>query len=251
MRRLAIEALVTAEDSLTTQPGLTDHAAQSTALVRGALVAEEHGTRLDGPFGRVIENTNISIEADNQVTLVRLQANLGGSVGTAEADDVLEGVLGILVFWRRGQAFATAEVCPENGQTQSDGRNAAPGREEVTALLFLATGTVTGDMAWEHLQVWCAGGVVRDDGFDDAVIGVFLQLFPQAILVQLGADRRAALVAGIAVAYFLGCQGEIVEAGFGGDLDTIGAGFPQQGDSFHRREVNDVQRQIGSKMSQR
>jgi hypothetical protein len=251
MRRLAIEALVTAEDTLTTQPGLADHAAQSTALVRGALVAEEHGTRLNSPFSRVIEHTNISIKADNQVTLVRLQANLGSSVGTAETDNVLEGVLGVLVFGRRGQALATAEVCPQDGQAQSNGRNAAPGREEVTTLLFLAAGAVTGDMAWKHLQVWRAGGVVRDDSLDDAVVGVSLQLFPQTILVQLGADRRAALVAGIAVAYFLGCQGEIVEAGFGSDLDAISTGFPQQGDSFHRREVNDVQRQIGGKMSQR
>jgi hypothetical protein len=34
---------------------------------------------------------------------------------------------------------------------------------------------VAGDVGWEHLQVWCAGGVVGDDGLDDAVFGVLLQ----------------------------------------------------------------------------
>lgn len=182
---MAMEALVAAEDTLTTQPGLADHAAQSTALVGRALVAEEHGARLDGPFGRVIKNTNISIKADNQVALVRLQANLGSSVGTAETDDVLKGVLGVLVFWRGSQALPAAEVCPENGQAQPDGRNAAPGREEVTTLLFLAAGTVARDMGWKHFQIWCARGVIGDNGLDDAVTSVLLQLFPQTILIQL------------------------------------------------------------------
>lgn len=110
-------------------------------------------------------------------------------------------------------------------------------------------------MAWdvrgEELEVGRAGGVVRDDCFDDAVgFGVALEFVPQGVLVVLGADGRAALVAGVAVADLLGGQGEIVVAGLCGDVYALGAGLAQERDDLHGGEVDNVQREVGGQVGQ-
>ena len=127
VRSFTVKALLTAKDPLTTQPSLANHTAQRTALVWRALVTEEHGRRLDSPLGRIIKDTDISIEADDQVTLLRLQTDLGSGISAAETDDVLQGVLCVFIFGGGGQALAAAEVCPEDRQAQADGGDATPG----------------------------------------------------------------------------------------------------------------------------
>lgn len=251
-RSLVVEASVPAKHALTPQPGLPDHAAQGAALVGGALVAEEHGAGLDDPLGRVVEDTDIGVEADAQIALAGFQADLGGGVGAAEAHDVLERVLGVLVVGGGCQALATAELGPEDGEAQAHGGDAAPGGEEVAVLFHtLVAGAVAGDVRGELLQVGCAGGVVGDDGLDDTIAGVLLQFLPQAVLVQLGADGWAALVAGVAVPHFLGGQREVVEAGLGSDLDALCASFPQEGNGFHSGKVDNVQLKVGGEVSHR
>lgn len=116
MGGLAVKALVTTVNTLTTQPGLANHSAQRPALVRGTFVAEEHGAGLNSPLGGIVEYTDIGVKADNQIALLRLQANLRGSIGAAEADNVLECILGILVFRGRSKTLATTEICPKDGQ---------------------------------------------------------------------------------------------------------------------------------------
>lgn len=69
---------------------------------------------------------------------MRLQTDLGGGVGAAEADDVLQSDLGVLLIGREGEALAAAELGPEDGQAQPGGGNAAPGQEEVAMVFRLA-----------------------------------------------------------------------------------------------------------------
>ena len=136
---LVIKARLPAEDTLTTQPGLADHTAQGAALVGRALVAEEHGARLNDPLGRVVEDANVRVEAHTQITLAGLQANLGSGVGTAEADHILQGVLGVLVVGGWGQSLATAEFGPEDGQTHANGGDTTPRGEEVACVFDCCT----------------------------------------------------------------------------------------------------------------
>lgn len=193
------ESLVAAEDRLTTEPRLAYHSTELLALVRRALIAEEHSRRLDGPLGGVIEDADIRVEADDQITLLFLQTDLGGGVGAAEADDVLEGVLGVDVLGRRGETLPTAELGPENGQSETDGGDATPGGEEAAAVFVRgravllggtvgvsvgsgSVGLVVGAAAWDvrgqELQVRSAGGVIRDHGLDNSVLGVALEFGP-------------------------------------------------------------------------
>ena len=58
------KVVLTAEDALAVQPSLPDHTAQSSTLVGGALVAKEHSAGLDDPFGRIVEDTDVGIEAN-------------------------------------------------------------------------------------------------------------------------------------------------------------------------------------------
>ncbi|KAL2003297.1 hypothetical protein VTN02DRAFT_4418 [Thermoascus thermophilus] len=92
--------------------------------------------------------------------------------------------------------------------------------------------------------------MVRDHRLDDPVGGVAVQLGPQRVLVGPGADRGAALVAGVAVADLLGRQRQVVEAGLGGDGHAVGAGLAQEGDGLHGGEMDDVQGQPGRQVGQ-
>lgn len=105
-------------------------------------------------------------------------------------------------------------------------------------------------MGGQELKIRGAGGVVRDDCLDDSVLGVALQFGPQGILVRLGADGRAALVAGVAVADLLGGQGQVMVAGLRGDVDAFGTGLTQQGDYLHGGKVDNVQVKVGGQMGQ-
>lgn len=93
-RRLDTEPIGTVKDLFAAQPGLADHTAHGAALVRRALVAEEHGARLNDPLGGIVEDTEVGVEAWHEVALGLVQTDLGGGVGAAEAHDVLEGLLG-------------------------------------------------------------------------------------------------------------------------------------------------------------
>jgi hypothetical protein len=104
------------------------------------------------------------------------------------------------------------------------------------------------EVSGEELDVWRAGRVVRHDGLDDAVGLVLEKLVPEPVLVRLRADGRAALVACVAFLDAFGGQGEVVETGFGGDLDALGAGFAEHGDGFDGGEVDDVELQFGSEV---
>lgn len=135
------ESLVPTEDGLTAEPRLADHAAELLPLVGGALVPEEHGGGLDDPLGGVVEDADVRVKPDDQVALLLLETDLRGCVGAAEAHDVLEGVLGVDVLGRRGEAFPAAELAPEDGEAEADGGHAAPGGEEA-AVVFLRGGAV-------------------------------------------------------------------------------------------------------------
>lgn len=190
-------------------------------MVGGALVSEEHGRRLNSPFGGIVEDANIRVESNGQLTLLLFKTNLCSGVSAAEADDVLQGTLSVLVIRRRGQTLPTTELRPEDGKTESDGGDTAPGGHEATGVFF-GGGTVLfgfsigvsidavglGAVAWnvfgQELEIRGARGVIRDNGLDDSVLGVALQLSPQGILVRLGPDRWAALVTGVTIADLLG-----------------------------------------------
>ena len=60
------------------------------------------------------------------------------------------------------------------------------------------------DVLGEELEIRRARRMIRDDGFNDAVVRISRQLSPQNILVLLGADGRATFVAGVAGADLLG-----------------------------------------------
>lgn len=88
-------------------------------------------------------------------------------------------------------------------------------------------------MGGEKLEIGCARRVVRDDGFDDSGGSVLKQFSPECVLVGLGADRRTAFVAGVALSDLLGGKREIVRTGFSGDLDALITGFTEEWDGFH------------------
>lgn len=105
---------------------------------------------------------------------------------------------------------------------------------------------VARDMGGEKLEVWCAGGMVGDNGLDDAVLGVAVEFGPESILVGLRTDGRAAFVPGVAITDLLGCKGEVVIAGFGCDGNTFGTGLAQEWDGLHGGKMYDVQGELGS-----
>ena len=235
-RSLITKPILTTKHLLTTQPSLPNHAPQHTALIRRALITEKHGTGLNAPLGGVVENADIRVAAGDQITLLGLQTDLRGCVGAAETYDVLEGAFGGGVVWGGGEVLATAEFCPEDWEAQAYGRYTAPGGEEAAVVVGVVGVTVAAsrDMRGEEFKIRGTRGVIRDDCFNDAVVvDVTIQFSPESVLIRLRADGRAAFVAGVAVADLLSCQGEVVEAGFSGDGDTLGAGLAQHWDGFH------------------
>ncbi len=91
--------------------------------------------------------------------------------------------------------------------------------------------------------------MVRDDG-PKAAAGV-RELVPQSVLVRQRADRRAALVARVAVGDAVGREPEVVEARLGRDVDAAPARLAQHRDALSRREVDDVQVELRRKAGQR
>jgi len=188
----------------------------------------------------VIKNHDIGIEPDAQITLGPLQPDLLRRVPAAPPDHVLDAEVRV----------APRALGPQDGQAEPHAADAAPGREEVAALrlctlfplLRLAARRL--QLRRQQLQRRRAGRVVRDDGLDDAAGAILPQLRPQAVLVRLRTDGRAALVAGVAGAHPLRRQREVVEAGLSGDPDAVAARLAQQRDRLHRAQVHDVQRQL-------
>lgn len=62
---------------------------------------------------------------------------------------------------------------------------------------------MAGNVGWQEFQVRCAGGVVRHYSLDDSVLGMTFEFGPEAVLVQFGADGRAALMTGVTIANLL------------------------------------------------
>ena len=132
-------------------------------------------------------------------------------------------IAGLLLPW---EGHVDAGVVVEKGRASDHGR-----------VLVLV---LDGQVVRQQLELGGARGVVGHDGAD---AGVFAgeELVPELILVGLLADGRAALVAGVAVFDEVGGQAEVVEAGLGGDVDAVGAGFAEHGDGGGGGEVDDVQ----------
>lgn len=232
---LVDEAVGAAVDLAAAQPRLGDDAAQRLVLVRRALVAEKHGARLHDERRLVVEHGDVAVEADAQVALRVLEADLARRVAAAPAHDVLNGDVG-----------TGLRLGPQDGQAEADAADAAPGAEEVAVGavdVVRVGGAGLGERGGEQLEVGRAGGVVGDDGLDDGVVGA-RELGPQAVLVGLLADGRAALVPRVALLDALGRQAEVVEARLGRHLDAPSAGLAQHGDCLDRGQVHDVQVEV-------
>lgn len=93
-----------------------------------------------------------------------------------------------------------------------------------------------------------ARGVVGHDCLDHA-IGLILQKFvPEAVLVGLRADGRAALVPGVAFLDAFGGECEVVETCFGAYFDAFDAGGAEYGDGLDGGEMHDVELQVGGEV---
>lgn len=55
-------------------------------------------------------------------------------------------------------------------------------------------------------------------------------------------------MAGVAFLDAFGGEGEVVEAGLGGDLDAVGTGFAEHGDGFDGGEMDNVELQFGGEV---
>ena len=165
-------------------------------MVGGALVSEEHSRRLDGPLGGVVEDADIGVESNDEIALLLLKTNLGSGVSAAEADDILQGTLSVHVLGGRGETVPAAELRPEDGKTESDGGDTAPGGHEATGVFFgggtvlfgFAIGVavdaigllraVAWDVVGQEFEIRSARGVIGDNGLDDSVLVVALELGP-------------------------------------------------------------------------
>lgn len=130
------ETLFASVDFTTAQPCLLDHTLQCLALIRTALVAEKHSAGLHDEFSLLVENSNIAIEADSDVTLLVFETDLLGGVETAPADHVFDG------------EFAGGGFGPEDADAQAYTADAAPGGEEIAFALFGGGFDGAGDVCW-------------------------------------------------------------------------------------------------------
>ena len=84
------ETLLPLEDPLASYPRFLHNSLQCLALVRTALVAEEHCGRLDHPLSCIVKDADVTVQANFQVSLLRLKADLSSSVHATPTNNVFD-----------------------------------------------------------------------------------------------------------------------------------------------------------------